>query len=94
MYFTIEFYENKHFDLSMIDVLTLDCQMLTARASTFLSVAQHGNKKVSRLLNPNNTKVQLSNFVPFLVFLPVLIFHNKKTRNIWNMQDKIKIVDF
>ena len=30
MYFTIEFYENKHFDLSMIDVLTFDCQMLTA----------------------------------------------------------------
>ena len=50
MYFTIEFYENKHFDLSMIDVLTFDSQMLTARASTFLSVAQHGNRKVSTLL--------------------------------------------
>ena len=28
MYFIIEFYENKHFDYSKIDMLTFDCQML------------------------------------------------------------------
>ena len=68
MYFTIVFYENKHFDLSMIDVLTFDCQLLTARASTFLSVAQHGNRKVSPFTKSQRYKGTIEQFCTFSGF--------------------------